>query len=238
MTQATDPVIPKCATCDTRHGSVFCDLDTRDLEVLGSTKSCRSYSKGQTIYLDGEHPAGLYCIHEGNVKVFKSGRDGKEQILRFARPGDIIGYRALLSGEPHSNSATAIADAQICYIPRAAFFTVSSESVSLNGRIFSLLSQELRQAQTRIVDMAQRPLRERVAETLLFLRESFGLEGDGRTLNVRLTRREISDVVGSATESVIRSLAELKSEGLIDIKGKSIEILNAKSLVRAAAIED
>ena len=238
MSNTTSAPTPKCDNCPTRSRSVFCELDDRGLDALSSSKSGQRFRKGETLYIEGDTPAGLYCVSSGNIKVFKSGRDGKELIIRFARPGDIVGYRALLSGESHANSAAAIGDAHVCFVPRAAFFSVATDSTSLTARLFSLLSQELRAAQDRILGMAQRPLHERVAETLLFLHESFGLELDGRTLNVRLTRREISDVVGSATESVIRTLSDFKRDGVINIKGKAIEILDHVQLVRAASIED
>jgi CRP/FNR family transcriptional regulator len=227
-----------CATCDTRDRSVFCELVPRELEEIASAKATKNLDRGDMLFFDGDRPSGIYCVSEGTIKIFKMGRDGREQILRLARPGDVIGYRALLSGDAHSSSAAAMDGAQVCFVPRAVFFSLIEHSPATASRVLALLSAELRKAEDRMVDMAQRPVRERVAETLLLLKESGGVDEDGKTLNIRITRAEIGSIVGAATESVIRLLAEFKKEGLVEFVGRRIAIMDHQALLAAAQVDD
>jgi CRP-like cAMP-binding protein len=227
-----------CSTCASREHSVFCELLPRELDDMTATKAIKSLARGESLFFDGDRPAGIYCVSAGTVKVFKVGRDGREQIVRLARPGDILGYRALLSGGGHSNCASALEDAQVCFVPRATFFSLVESSPTTASRVLALLSRELRKAEDMMVDLVQRPVRERVAETLLLLKESGGVDTDGKTLRIRITRAEIGAIVGAATESVIRLLAEFKREGLVDFIGRRIAIVDHKGLVEAAAVAD
>ncbi|HVK37933.1 MAG TPA: Crp/Fnr family transcriptional regulator [Candidatus Kapabacteria bacterium] len=226
-----------CDTCESRERSVFCELLPREIESITATKVTRTISRGDTLFYDGDTPAGIYCVSQGTLKIYKGSRDGREQIVRLARPGDIVGYRAILSGGGHNNSATALDDVSVCYIPRAVFFSLIQDNPQMATKVLSLLSAELRRAEDRMVDM-QRPVRERVAETLLLLRQSGGVDADGRTLNIRVTRAEIGSIVGAATESVIRLLADFKREGLVEFVGRRISILDHDRLVDAAALAD
>lgn len=234
----SNPPSPNCATCGSREHSVFCDLLPRELDSVSTSKVTRTLARGEVLFYDGDKPAGIYCVSRGTLKVYKSNRDGREQIVRLARPGDIVGYRALLSGGGHNNCAAALDDVTVCYIPRAEFFSLIENSPQTATRVLSLLSTELRRAEDRMVDMAQRPVRERVAETLLLLKQSGGVDDDGRTLRIRVTRAEIGSIVGAATESVIRLLADFKREGLVEFIGRGIAILDHERLVDAAAIAD
>lgn len=227
-----------CAECESRDRSVFCELLPRELDEMSSAKSSKVLERGDMLYFDGDRPAGVYCVSHGTIKVFKMGRDGREQIVRLARPGDIIGYRALLSGDAHGNCAEAMDDVHVCFIPRGTFFSLLEQNPVTASKILGLLSSELRKAEDRMVDIAQRSVRERVAETLLLLKESGGVDADGRTLNIRVTRAEIGAIVGAATESVIRLLADFKREGLVDFIGRRIAILDHEALVEAAAIAE
>jgi CRP/FNR family transcriptional regulator len=230
--------IPDCSKCGAHERSVFSDLVTTDLDIVSNNKSCRQYSKGEMIFYADDLPSGLFCIHKGIVKIYKVGKDGKEQIIRLAQEGDIIGYRALLSGERYAKFAVPIADAQICHIPRGAFFSVLSTNYNLSSRVMEFLSAELKAAEERLVEMAQKPVRERLAETLLLLRETYGVESDSTTLSIRLTRIELANIVGTATESVSRLLSKFKDEKLIDMNGRKLKIIDPAGLTEAANLDD
>jgi CRP/FNR family transcriptional regulator len=227
-----------CITCTARARSVFSELLAADLQVVSSSKSCRHYAKGETIFYAGDQPSGLFCIHRGIVKLYKVGRDGREQILRLAREGDIIGYQSLLSGNRYSKCAVPIADALICHIPKSTFFSLLSTNNRLSSRVIELLSTELRAAEERIVEMAQKPVRERLAETLLLLRETYGVEEDHATLNITLTRIELANIVGTTTESVSRLLSKFREERIIEISGKKLMIIDSAGLAESANLDD
>ncbi len=230
--------IPDCTKCVARDSSVFSELVHPDLNVLSSSKSCKQYSKGEMIFYADDRPSGLFCIHKGIVKLYKVGKDGREQIIRLAHEGDIIGYRSLISSERYSKFAVPIADAQICHIPKNTFFALISTNYQLSTRVMDLLSTELKAAEERIMEMAQRSVRERLAETLLLLRETYGVETDSTTLSIKLTRTELANIVGTATESVSRLLSKFKEEQLIDMNGWKLMIIDPEGLAEAARLDD
>jgi CRP-like cAMP-binding protein len=229
---------PECQHCESRHKSIFCDLHSDELSELAYAKGCTTYKKGQLIF--GEHgwPLGLYCINTGKVKLSQSGADGKDQIIRLAKDGDVLGYRALLSGDRYSNSATALDDSNVCFIPKEVFFKLIEKNASLSLQVMRMLSENLKNAQQRITDMAQKPVRERLAEALLFLKETYGFEEDGITLNVPVSREDLANMAGTATETTIRLLSDYKQEGLLELPGRKIKIINLPKLVKVANIHD
>ena len=172
------------------------------------------------------------------LKLSHAGDDGKEQIVRLLKAGDIMGYRALLSGDRYSSSAVALEDTQICFIPKDLFINVLKHDSNLAFEIMKLLSDELHKTEIKLTHLAQKPIRERLAETLLFIKETYGFEDDGITLNVRLSREEIANLVGTATESAIRLLSEFKKDGMVELEGKKIKILNHRDLVKTANLQD
>lgn len=228
----------ECETCGSRHKSIFCHLEMDELAAFSENKSCVSFKKGQPIFHEGSKPLGIFCVNEGKVKVTYSGHDGKEQIVRMAKGGDVLGYRSLLSSERYNASATAIDDTNICFVPRETFFDVLKRNPGLSMEIIKLLSMELKKAEQTITDFAQRPVRERMAEGLLFLKETYGFEEDGATLDVILSREDIANLVGTATETAIRLLSELKHDKIVEFVGKKIKILDIEKLVKAANLYD
>jgi CRP/FNR family transcriptional regulator len=215
---------------------VFSDLDWARMQALGASTVRRGYVRGETIYFAGDTPLGLCCLLEGKVKIVKSNADGKDQIVRIASAGDILGYRALICGEGHNTTAVALGTVQICYIPKSEFLTLLETDQTLQVRIMRLLSEELRAAEDRLVTMAQKNLHQRVAETLLFLHQTFGFQADGKTLDIPLRRNDIADLVGSAVESVSRVLSNFNQTGIIGIRGRKIEILQTRGLRKEASL--
>lgn len=225
-----------CETCGTRHKSIFCHLDIEEMAAFNNAKSCMSFKKGQVIFSEGGHPLGLFCINDGKVKIEHTGDDGKEQILRMAKGGDVLGYRALLSSERYNASAVALDDTDVCFIPRDPFFNVLKDNPRLSLDIIKMLSTELRKAEDTITDLAQKPVRERMAEALLFLKETYGFEADGQTIDVVLSREDIANLVGTATETAIRLLSEFKKDGIVESAGKKLKIADLSKLIKTANV--
>ncbi len=178
----------------------------------------------------------MFCINRGKIKIYKLGESGKEQIVRLAKEGDIIGYRALVSGEPYRGSAEALEDALLCHIPKESFYAIMENDGSFSMRFMQLLCQELGEAEARLLDLAQKSVRERLAEVLLILKEKFGFEDNNYTLNITLTREDLANIVGTATETVIRLLGEFNKEKLIELRGKKIRLINIPGLIKVANI--
>lgn len=229
---------PTCQHCQVRFKSVFCDLPPEEINTLSISKGCNIFPKGQTVFYEGAFPHGLFCINSGKVKISQLGPEGKEQIVRLCKEGDILGYCALLSGDKYSCSATAIDESSICFIPRNVLINIMERNTNLSKTMLKLLAFDLKKAEHKITNIAQVPVRERLAEALLFLKETYGFENDESTLNVILSREEIANIVGTATETVIRLLSEFRQDKIIELTGKKIKILNLRQLVKVANIFD
>ncbi len=206
-------------------------MDQDELDHLNYQKSSVFYKRGEIIYHEGSRINGFYCVHNGIIKVYKTGIDGKEQIIRFAKRGDIIGYRSVLSNELACTTAKIIEDAVLCYISSDILFTLVKNNSNFSMEIMKLTCKELGEANAYITDIAQKTVRERLAEVLIHLQDNFGLD-DQQVLQISLTREELANIVGTATESVIRLLSEFKNDGLIELNGRKIKILNSRSLTK------
>ena len=229
---------PSCQNCKDRFSSIFCKADQCNLDLLSEAKVCSVYKKGQVIFHEGAYPFGVYCINDGKIKLSHSGDDGREQIVRLVKAGDIMEYKALLSNERYTATATALEDSSICFVPKDLFLNILQKDASLSFEMMRILSSELRKAELKITHLAQKPVRERLAETLLFIKETYGLEADGHTLSVRLSREEIANLVGTATESAIRLLSEFKKDGMIELEGKKIRLLDMPEIIRTANLQE
>jgi len=177
-------------------------------------------------------------MNKGKVKIYQSGSEGKDQIMRLVKEGDIMGYRALISGERYSASASAIEDSKVCIIPKEVFYELLITNSEITIGVMKLLANELKDAQNKITELAQKPVIERLAETLLMLKEYYCPDKNENSLNITITREEIANIVGTATETTIRLLSELKKQGIIDLEGKSIKILKSDSLIKLAKLYD
>jgi CRP/FNR family transcriptional regulator, polysaccharide utilization system transcription regulator len=214
-----------CKGCSASSNSLFKSLNNEESIFLENEKICKSYKKGEVLYKEGSRISGVFCLNNGVIKIYKTGSDGKEQIVAFASDGDITGYRSVLSNEPACTTAEIIQDADICFIPAHIIFHLVKTNGDFALSLMQLTCKELNQANSFIKDIAQKTVRERLAESLLMLEEKFGTTSDGN-LNITLTREELANIVGTATESVIRLLSEFKNDGIISMEGKKIVLTN------------
>lgn len=232
------PYQPDCAHCNARSGSILAELPADELPILSSGKACTSYHKGEIVFSIGELPRGLFCMRQGKVKVYKLGRDGREQIIRICHTGEILGYRALIGGDSYQSFAVPLEDSHICIIPKELVFSLLAIDQDLSMRLMALLANDLGMANERIMEMAQKSVRERMAETLLLLKETYGTTGDGMTLNIDITRADLGNIIGTATETAIRTLSEFRQHKMISLRGRKIQILNHAALLLTANVCD
>ncbi len=226
--------IPACGDCFNVN-TLFSSLTKDELNLLTFEKGCNFYKRGNIIYQERNRISGVYCISKGVVKLYKTGIDGREQIIRFAQKGDIIGYRSILSQELACTTAKVIEDAVLCFIPAGLFINMVKENSDFSMRIMKLSLYELGEANKFIIDIAQKTVRERLAEILILLKDTFLLDNE-KYLQVSLTREELANLVGTATESVIRLLSEFKSDKYIELNGRRIKILNVEVLKKLGGI--
>jgi len=230
-------MLKRPAEDDTDLGNfqLFKKLTDDELNRLNMEKTCSLYKKGIIVYREGSRLTGFYCVTRGIVKVFKTGIDGKEQIIRFAKKGEIIAYRSLLSQELACTTAKIIEEAVLCHVPYQTLLYLIQSNWQFSLHMLQIACRELREANEYITDIAQKSVRERLAEILLLLRENFELDNQN-TLQISLTREELANMVGTATESVIRLLSEFKQDHLIELQGRKIKFLNTNALRKVAGI--
>jgi CRP-like cAMP-binding protein len=212
-----------CEECPAAKFSCFDTLDKADIAYLNDQKMLRFIKKGETLYEQGNNPLGIYCLREGRLKLYQNGKDGREHIVRIAMPGELIGLKALVGGNPHSVSATAMENSLVCFILKIDFLQLMVKYPDFTKTIVCTLSKLLDEAESRLISLAYKPVRERLAETLLYLHHIFlpnGVASKDSYLN--LTRMDLANIIGVAQETLIRILAEFREEKVIQVKGRKI----------------
>lgn len=226
-----------CSNCNALPKSIFYNFPPLQLGEVDKDKSCFLMKRGEVIFHEGNIPHGIYCIRKGKIKIFRIGSEGKDQIVKFAKTGDIIGYRALLSGETYTSSAGCLEDTELCFIPKDTLLSLVANHACVSMNLIRFACQELGTSSRLITYMAQKSSRERLAEMLLILKENFGLDSEGG-LDVKLTRDELSSLIGAATESVIRTLGDFRDENIIALNGKKIIIKDVQKLLKIGKVFD
>lgn len=214
------------------HQCFFSGLTREQVMSLNLEEINKTYKKGEVVFNEGNFPNALYVVYKGVVKVHKYGDNGKEQITRLAQPGDLLGYRALIGNDSYKSTGTATEETRLFKIPSTSFFGLLKDSPDFSLKIMQLLSRDLQKAELKVINMAQKSVREKIAEVLLLLNEQFGLDNQTFAINSRLTRKEIGDIAGVTTESTIRTISDFNKENIIEIDGKKIIIHNIDLLKR------
>jgi len=229
------PVDNNCSSCIIRTHPLFRHLSEEELREISFNKITETFKRGSILYREGNRMKGFYCVQSGIVKIYKTGFDGKEQIVRFAKPGDLIGYRSVVSNETACTTAELLQEGSLCHLPTDILFHLVKTNGNFAVELMKLTCKELGEANAYITDIAQKTVKERLAEILIHLDTEFGTDEYG-ILNISLTREELSNIVGTATESIIRLLSEFKNEGSIELNGRKIKILDRPGLKRIANI--
>ena len=222
-----------CKKCIVKEFTTLNTLSIEELQEVSHHKNEMLFKRGDFIFREGTLLNGVFCVKQGKCKLTKLSANGKDQIVKFIKHGDMLGYRSVLSEEPVNLSVVALEDMQVCFIPKSDIMNSIHANKNFSKSMFKVVCHDLKDANAKLTNMAQKTVRERLAETLLFLDETFGEDAQGY-LDIRLSREEIANVVGTATESVIRMLSEMNKEQLVLLFGKKIKLLKKKRLKRIA----
>lgn len=227
--------MPNCQDCTSRGKGLLCSLSQSNLKEIDEHKSIRRYKRGEVIFYEGKPVSGMYCLFTGRVKLVKSTPSGRQHIVRIAGPGDLLGYRSLVSEEPYHATAEAMQDCDICCIDTQTFLEMLSRDPLLAKNLLAKLAKELRGAEDHATSLAYRSVRERMAELLLILKASYGEEDtSGTRLDIQLSRAELADMIGVTQETAIRLVSDFKKEGLISVQGRNLTINDPATLVTMA----
>lgn len=221
----------KCEQCIIKQFNSLKALTKDELVRISACKTSKTIKKGEVIFEEGEMLNGVYCVKDGICKLTKLSENGKDQIVKMVVKGDLLGQRSIISEERSNLQATALNDMEVCYIPKSEILMDLQKNPNFTFDVLKEMAKDLKESDDVIVNMAQKSVRQRLAETLIYIHDSFGVNPDG-TLSVLLSREDYANIVGTATESAIRVLSQFKKEDLISTVGKRIKIEDLEGLKR------
>ena len=211
-------------------------LTTEQRAILARDFTVQKYKKNETIYCEGETPMHLMCLLTGKVKIYKDGVGGRSQIIRVIKNKEYFAYRAYFAEENFVTAAAAFEPCTICLIPMPTIVKLIQENTDLAMFFIRQLSKDLGISDERTVSLTQKHIRGRLAESLLFLKDTYGLEEDGRTLSIYLSREDLANLSNMTTSNAIRTLSNFASEKLIAIDGRKIKLIDEEHLKKISKI--
>ncbi|MEQ3656591.1 MAG: Crp/Fnr family transcriptional regulator [Dokdonia sp.] len=221
----------RCENCIVRQLNSLKALTRDELKTISDSKVTKSIKKGDAIFQEGERLNGVFCVRNGVSKLSKMSDNGKDTIVKIATKGEVLGQRSVITEEKTNLSAVALNDMQVCYIPKKHLSDSINTNPQFTKAVLLTMAKDLKFADDNVVNMAQKTVKQRIAETLCYLEKTFGKDKDGY-IAMTLTREEIANVVGTAKEACIRTLAMFKKEEWIVTDGKRIKIEDEKALYK------
>ena len=207
-------------------------LNSEEKRVISDNFKIQNFKKNEVIYNEGDTPSQLMYLIKGKVKVYKKGNGNRNQIIRLMRPGQYFGYRAYFANENYVTTGAAIENTQIGFLP----MTLVEEHIRCNNDLafffIRTLANNLGQSDTRTVNLTQKHIRGRLAESLMVLHDNYGYEPNSTTLNIYLSREDLASLSNMTTSNAIRTLTSFASEQLITVDGRKIKILKEDELRR------
>tara|TARA_R110002012_G_scaffold52891_2_gene135875 strand:+ start:68765 stop:69400 length:636 start_codon:yes stop_codon:yes gene_type:complete len=204
-------------------------MSKEELKQVSDSKTTRTIKKGEPLFEEGDKLNGVYCVRNGVSKLSKLSANGKDQIVKLASKGEVLGQRSVISQESANLSAVAVNDMEVCFIPKESINNTLQKNPNFTLEVLRHMAHDLKEADDVIVNISQKTVKQRMAEAFLYLQNNFGEDADG-FLALTLSREDISNVVGTATESAIRIISEFKKKGLIQTSGKKIGIKDERRL--------
>lgn len=219
----------KCSTCDVREMCSLRALTSCEIESVSQNKIFKQIDKGEDIFQEGDFVNGIYCIKEGFCKLTKNNSNGKSQIIKFVTRGVLLGQRSVIGGEAEYLSATAVTDMLICFIPKEEIIEPFKHNKNFTLDVIKSFCEELKESDKVVLDITQKTIRQRLASALLYMDETFGVDEKG-FISVQLSREEIANSIGAATESLIRMLSEFSKNNIVETRGKQLRLVNKAQL--------
>ena len=188
------------------------------------------YEKNEIIHNDGDESHYMWMLLSGKVRIYKEGIGQRQQIIRLLKPHDIFGYRACIAHEAYNSSASALEQCSVYRLDRDHFNQLIQSNGALCYQVMLMMAKDLAFSEIQTVNLTQKHIRGRLAESLLLLLKNYGYEEDGQTLAMLLPREDLANMSNMTTSNAIRTLSQFAQEGLIIIDGRHIRILDEKEL--------
>lgn len=205
-------------------------MTEKEREVLRNNAYIQRFKRNELIYCEGDEPREMMCLLKGKVKIYKDGVGGRSQIIRMIKPIQYFGYRANFAGEKYLTNASAFEASTVCMIPMSIVTDFIMTNPQLAMFFIRQLSTDLGISDERTVNLTQKHIRGRLAESLIFLKDSYGLEEDGATLSIYLAREDLANLSNMTTSNAIRTLSTFVAEHIIAIDGRKIKLIDEDRL--------
>lgn len=205
-------------------------LTPEQLEYLNSNCVVRGFKKNEMVYCEGEEPTHVLCVAKGKLKIYRTGKNGRSQIVRVVKPGEMLAYRAMFAKENFVTNSCAFEASVLYMIPREVIKNLLQQNWDLSWYFINKLSYDLGVADKRTITLTQKHVKGRLAESLLFLRDNFGVEDDGKTLASSLSREDIASLSNMTTSNAIRTLSWMAQENIIELDGRKIKVVDEEYL--------
>lgn len=219
----------KCEQCIIRQFNSLKALTKEELIRISGCKTSKLIKKGEIIFEEGDTINGVFCVKDGVCKLSKLSANGRDQIVKLVVKGDLLGQRSLVGEESANLSAIALNDMEVCFIPKSEIMNDLQNNPKFTLDMLQQMAHDLKDSDNVIVDMAQKSVKNRLADVLIYINNQFGVDQEGY-LSINLSREDYANIVGTATESAIRILSQFKKSSLISTRGKQIKIENLKKL--------
>ncbi len=210
---------------------IFQSLNTKGTSTLDKYKKFGHFKKGTTLFHEGQPAFGLYCISEGIVKQYKTNKEGRQQIVQILGSGSLMGHFALFTNGLHTTTTESISNTTTCFIDKATLLSTLAEHKNVSVDLITELAKNITEANDKLMDMAYKSVREKMASLLLSLIKHFGItHSNSIEIKIPLSREDMACLIGSSVESVVRVLSEFEKEGLITKHIRTIYLINQKEL--------
>lgn len=211
-------------------------LTDQEQAIVNAHVEVVHYAKNEIIHHDGEESKYMWMLLEGKVRIYKEGIGQRQQIIRLLKPYDIFGYRACLVHEAYNSSASAFDACTVYRLEREVFCKLVEGNSALCYQVMLMMAKDLAFSEIRTVNLTQKHIRGRLAESLLLLKRNYGYEEDEETLAMTLSREDLANMSNMTTSNAIRTLSQFSQEGLIELDGKRIKITDEKGLEKISRL--
>lgn len=213
----------KCESCIVKEFNSLKSLTRDELMRVSACKTAKIFRKGHVIFEEGETLNGVYCVKSGVCKLTKMSENGKDQVVKLVVKGGLLGKRSLVTEQKTNLSAVALNDMEMCFVPKSEIMDDLNKNPKFTMDVLKTMAQDLKESDESLVNMAQKSVKRRMAEILMYIHDNFGTDDDGY-LSIVMSREDYASIVGTATESAIRILSQFKKEDIISTSGKRIKI--------------
>lgn len=213
--------------------ATFWDVLTPDeRQFVKNNYTVHHFKKNEMIHIENDTPTHMMILASGKVKVYKEGVGSRSQIIRMMKPGDHFGYRALIASEPYNTNVSAFENSTVYMLKAEIFISILKHNNAFCYRFLEELATDLGASDAKMVNLTQKHIRGRLAEALLMLKKNYGLEEDGATISIYLSREDLANLSNMTTSNAIRTLSNFVNEGAIAMDGRKLKIIDEERLIR------